>query len=348
MIRGLFLVLLCSLPVSVGAQDRLRIATWHVELTRDGPGILLRDIAEADPQVTAAQAHIHNLSPDILLLNGFDTDLDGQVLRAFAAPLDYPYQFTRPGNSGRATGRDLDKDGRLGEPEDAQSYGDFTGQGGLALLSRLPIMTEEVRDFSELLWRDLPGAQIPEGYFDKGDLEVLRLSSHAHWDIPLLWGETPLNILAYAATSPVFDGDEDRNGRRNADETRFWSLYLDGDLPEPAPETPFVILGDSNLDPEDGDGMRDQMRRLLADPRLIDPLPRDANGAAMANPAHQGDPARDTADWGDPSPGNLRVDYVLPSADLRVLDAGVAWATEGDVEKPFRHGLVWVDIATIP
>ena len=346
----LFLALCLVVWPFVGqAQDRLRVATWTVELTRKGPGVLLRDILKGDDaQILAAQSHIKALSPDILLLVGFDTDLDGHALAQFARKLDYPHLFTRSGNSGRSTGIDMDKDGRFGEPEDAQSYGEFTGQGGIAFLSRLPIDVDGIRDFSEMLWRDLPRARLPEGYFESKDLDVLRLSSHAHWDVPVLWNDAPLHLFAYAATSPVFDSDEDRNGRRNADETRFWQLYLDGALALPPPDAPFVILGDSNLDPSDGDGLRVDMVALLSDPRLQDPKPRSDFGAMIATPDHLGDPTLDTADWSDPVPGNLRVDYVLPSKALHVIDAGVAWAPADGLETPFRHGLVWVDLARIP
>lgn len=348
-LRALTLALFAlAAPVTLWAEAPLRIATWHVELERKGPGLLLRDIlGDTAPDLRQAEAHITALSPDILLLTGIDTDLDGQSAIALAARLDYPYVFTRWGNTGEPTGRDIDKDGRLGEPEDAQSYGTFRGQGGMMLLSRLPIVADEVVSFSDLLWRDLPGALVPDGYFDAEDLAVLKLSSHAHWDVPILWGEHRLNLLTYAATSPVFDGEEDRNGRRNADETRFWSLYLDGELEQAPLAGAFVILGNSNLDPNDGDGRREVMRDLLSDPRLQDPKPVSDHGPA-ANPEHRGDHGLDTADWTDPLPGNLRVDYVLPSADLTVQDAGVAWVS-GDSEKnDFRHGLVWVDIAPIP
>ncbi|AJE44784.1 endonuclease/exonuclease/phosphatase family protein [Celeribacter indicus] len=345
MIRLLGAILALGLwPVAGGAQDLLRVAIWTVELSREGPGILLRDILEEDPQVLAAQRLIAEISPDLLLLNDFDTDADGHAARLFAKAAGYPHVFTRPGNEGRASGIDMDKDGRAGEPEDALSYGAFTGQGGMALLSRLPIQAEAVRDFSGLLWQDLPGARIPEGYFSTEDLARLPLSSHAHWDIPLLWNGRPLHLFAYAATSPVFDGEEDRNGRRNADETAFWLRYLDGALDFAPPEASFVLLGDSNLDPADGEGLRAQMAMLLADPRIQDPRPRSDHAAARATPGQNGDPGLDTADWDDPVPGNLRVDYVLPSADLQVVASGVAWAAEDG----FRHGLVWVDLAAFP
>ena len=331
------------------AQDRLRVATWHVELSRDGPGLLLRDIAsQKDPEIEAAQKHIQAIEPDILLLTGFDTDLDGATLRAFNTPLNYPYQFTQPGNSGRRTGLDLDKDGRTGEPEDAQSYGTFTGQGGLALLSKHPIDEKSIRDFSSILWRDIPGAHLPEDYFQPEDLDRLRLASHAHWDVPILWSGQVVHLLAFAATAPVFDGQEDRNGHRNADEIRLWQSYLDGTLEHTPPAGAFIIMGNANLDPQDGDGIHTAIQNLLTDPRLTDPMPRGTGDVPEHNTAHLGDPALDTANWRDPNPGNLRVDYVLPSRKLRVIDSGVSWSQPYDDKTSFRHGLVWVDIASIP
>ncbi len=71
------------------------------------------------------------------------------------------------------------------------------------------------------------------------------------------------------------------------------------------------------------------------------------------NATHRGDPALDTADWKDrPGPGNLRVDYVLPSVGQTVIDAGVAWLAPEDLAalseqrggKFSWHGLVWVDL----
>jgi hypothetical protein len=68
------------------------------------------------------------------------------------------------------------------------------------------------------------------------------------------------------------------------------------------------------------------------------------------NAAHRGDPARDTADWPDDfgAPGNLRVDYVLPSSDWRILGAGVWWPEAGEeaevASAASRHRMVWVDV----
>jgi hypothetical protein len=338
-------------PIVARAQDVLRVATWNVELSRKGPGVLIRDMTSGkDAQVLAAISHILQAEPDILVLTGIDTDYEGHTAQAFAAALasagtEYPYVFSRISNAGQFSGRDLDKDGRLGEAQDAQSYGDFHGQGGLAVLSRLTIETGGIKDFSTLLWRDLPDARLPANFYDPQDLDVLRLSSANHWDVPVVWGDAKINVLAFYATTPVFDGDEDRNGWRNADEIALWRHHLDGRLDVSAPRAPFVVIGDANLDPNDGDGHLFEMQKLLADPRLQDPQPRSEHAQDIANADHRGDAALDTADWDDPVPGNLRVDYVLPSADLKVIDAGVSWSMAlGDEGALFRHGLVWVDI----
>ena len=103
-------------------------------------------------------------------------------------------------------------------------------------------------------------------------------------------------------------------------------------------------MGKANLDPLDGQGRHNAVRKLLADPRLQDPTPRSAYARDAANPDHIGEPALDTADWSDPVPGNLRVDYVLPSAGLRIVGSGVVWPPQAAGAVASRHGLVWVDL----
>ena len=50
-----------------------------------------------------------------------------------------------------------------------------------------------------------------------------------------------------------------------------------------AADARFVIVGDQNLDPNDGDGMRDVGQRLLATPGLQDPHPRSLGGPEDAD-----------------------------------------------------------------
>ena len=147
----------------------------------------------------------------------------------------------------------------------------------------------------------------------------------------------PLHILTSHASAPVFDGPEDRNGLRNADEVRFWQLYLDGWSPDATPfqAEAFAYIGTLNVDPDRGEGLRHVLAEFLAHPLLQDPVPQSPHGTA-------------TADWDDPVPGNLRVDYILPSRRLAVQGAGVVWPEDGPlvdaVAEASDHRLVWVDV----
>jgi hypothetical protein len=199
----------------------------------------------------------------------------------------------------------------------------------------------------------MPGARLParaDGapFPSEAARAVQRLSTAGHWAVPLrLPGGGRLTVLAFSATAPVFDGPEDRNGLRAGDEAALWLRLLDGAL-GPAPAPPFALLGRANIDPADGEGPHAAIRALLADPRLHDPRPASPGGRAEADPGHAGDPALDTAEWPADrgGPGNLRVDYVLPSADLAVAAAGVHWP-EGAAERTraaSRGRLVWVDL----
>lgn len=332
------------------APGTLRIATFSPELTRKGPGLLLKDITDGkDAQIAAVVQVIAAARADVLLLTGIDWDHDGLALDALAARLEaagarYPHRHASQPNSGMATALDLDSDGRTGTADDAQGFGLFTGQGGMAVLSRLPL--GPVTDHSGWLWRDLPGNLMPPAPPEVA--VVQRLSSTAHWEVPVETPGGPLRLLAWSATPPVFDGPEDRNGRRNHDEAAFWLTRL--------PPARFVLAGDANLDPEDGEGRPEALRALIA--RAQDPRPASAGGAAAArdgaNARQRGDPALDTADWPEADgPGNLRVDLVLPSRDLTVRAAGVLWPAPGAplaevVAAASRHRLVWVDVEVAP
>ncbi|WP_422076015.1 endonuclease/exonuclease/phosphatase family protein [Tranquillimonas rosea] len=313
-----------------------------------------------DPQVTTVAGVIAAAEPDILVLSGIDHDADLCTLSALAEAVaeaghEMPHHFALASNAGLATGLDLDGDKRLGTPRDAQGYGRFAGAGGLAVLSRWPADRTGVVDFSTLLWSDLPGSD-PPPWPDPAVERVQRLSSTAHWVVPVALPAGPrLHLLTFRATPPVFDGPEDRNGRRNHDEIALWLRYLDGALEAPPPDSPFVILGGANLDPRDGEGRRGALAALLADPRVQDTEPASQGGAVAAlrdggvNSGHRSPPRLDTVDWSDEGgPGNLRVDYVLPSVDLAVADSGVLWPKSGGLARlsarASRHRLVWVDV----
>lgn len=330
--------------------ETLRIATWNVGLDRTGPGLLVQDLSQAeDPQIAAIVRVLVALDADVLLMTSVDYDARGVALGLLAdqlraGGLDYPHRFAFRPNTGMQTGFDVDGNGWIGDPRDAQGFGLFSGQGGMAVLSRLPLDPEGARDFSGFLWRDLPGAMLPKG-MEPGLVDVQRLATTGFWDVPVLTEAGLLHLLAWHATPPVFDGPEDRNGRRNHDEATFWRLFLKGDLPMPAPAGPFVLLGDGNLDPMDGDGLREGIAALMSDPALQDPGPRGTHGRSETDQA--GDPAHDTAVYDEL--GGLRLDYVLPSAGVKVTRSGVLWPAPDDPLWPdlsaaSHHFPVWVDI----
>ncbi len=290
---------------------------------------------------------------DVLVLGDVDYDLKGVALRTLSDRIgDYPHRFTARPNRGLQSGRDLDGDGRAGGPGDAEGYGEFAGQGGMAVLSRFPIDVDSVRDFSAFLWADFPG------HLAVGDgRDPTRLSTTVHWDVPVRMPDGGrLHLLVWHGTAPVFDGPEDRNGRRNHDETRFWQLYLDGDIVLPPPRD-FVLAGTANADPFDGESRSEAIRALLDHPAVAEPRADSPGGTEAArrdggvNDVQAGPANLDTVDWpdGPGDPGNLRVDYVLPAAHLTVLESGVLWPEEAtslgsDVRLASRHRLVWVDL----
>lgn len=348
----------------LATAQTLRIATWSAPLSRDGPGLLLRDINRGeDDQITAFIAVLDETRPDVLVLTDLDWDLEGRALAALtsalrARGLDYPYYFAAKPNSGVPTGLDMDGNQRLGEARDGLGYGRFSGDGGIGIISRYAVGIAEVRSFTDLRWRDLPGATLPlteRGTpFPSEQVQAMQpLSSTAHWIVPIQPPDMPpIDLLVWSATPPVFDGPEDQNGLRGRDELFLWQKLLDGELG--AVPTRFVVAGNSNLDPFDGDGFRNAMAGFLADPRLIDPRPQSAGGRAAADADQRGPPELDTADWDDGAPGNLRVSYVLPSSNFTVTSAGVFWPAPDDPKAALLgddglavgpHRLVWVDIA---
>lgn len=353
------------------AAETLRVATFNTALSRNAAGQVVQEMRlGGTPQIRAVAEIIQRIRPDILLVNEIDHDPRGHAVALFAEALEtglrgaegiaYPHRFTAPVNTGVLAPVDLDGDGRRTLPGDAFGFGRHPGHYGMAVLSRFPVAG--ARTFRTLRWQAMPGHRMPRGHLAPEAEAVLRLSSKSHWDVSVEVGGTTLHILASHPTPPVFDGPEDMNGRRNADEIRFWTDYLDGRdwiVDDEGGrgghgEGLFVILGDLNADPADGDGRREAIRALLGHPRIADPLPRSAGGAAAPRPeGRQGDAALATAAFGE-SPGPLRVDYVLPDRRLAVVGAGVFWPAEGEPHRRLvgdgsrivssDHRLVWVDL----
>jgi Endonuclease/Exonuclease/phosphatase family len=361
------------------AAATVRVAVFNASLVRDAAGGLRRDLERGDPQAAAVAAILQQVRPDVLLLLEVDRDPEAlvQLERQYlavpqpggGAGLGYAHRFVPPTNTGEPSGLDLDRDGRSDGPGDALGYGAFPGQYGMVVLSRYPIDVDGIRCFHELRWRDVWGAQLPDDpattppadWYSCAALHVLPLSSKNHCVVPVRVGERPLHLMVSHPVPPVFDGPEDRNGLRNHDEIRLWAALLDGAPGLPVvlePNARFVIAGDLNADPHDGDSTDDPIGRfLLAHPRVAaEPVPssRGAEAAAQRdggiNASHVGPAMYDTADFpdADGGPGNLRTDYLLPSQTLEVVDAGVFWPAPGEPGSELvgcsDHRLVWIDV----
>jgi len=329
--------------------EPLRVATFNTELSRDGPGLLYRDLRrQKDPQIAAVIDVIAATAPDILLLQGIDWDHDGLALSALAEALEragvpYPHRLALMPNTGLPTNHDMNGDGYRGDPEDAQSFGRFTGQNGMALLSTKALSA--VVDHSATLWADVEGTEPPR--HPDGSVfpspEAFAAQRLPHTGLWLVSVQDVGRLILFQAGPPVFDGEEDRNGLRNAAE-----LGLIKTLAETEAATgPVIVLGGANLDPLDGEGRHEAVRALLASPVLQDPAPQSRGGALAGDQGHAGRDAQDTVDW--PGVGRLRVSHVLPDKRFTVLDQGIHWPaphTPGyeAAQTASRHRLVWVDL----
>ena len=331
---------------------------------------------------------IQRVRPEVLLINEFDyiagPVTGNDLTEAFQdnylgvsqngqETIHYDYVFVAPSNTGIHSGFDLNNNdvtdnspGDFAYGDDALGFGEFPGKFGMAVFSQHPIDYAAARTFQNFKWAAMPGALLPtypdtwpvaelrgEPWYTDAELAVLPLSSKSHWDVPIDIGGSRVHFLVSHPTPPVFDGAEDRNGRRNSDEIRLWAdyvtpgaggyIYDDNDVfGGLKPGEKFVIAGDQNADPLDGDsfkavGFEGAIQQLLNNPRINTTVTPESLGAPQQaalqggiNATHLSDPRFDTADFADGAPGNLRADYVLPSRNLRIVGSGVFWPLASD------------------
>ncbi len=362
----------------------VKFATFNVSM--EATNYLGRDVQNAsaeelatrlasgnDPQIKNIAEIIQRVAPDVILLNEFDYIEDPKrgvdafvenylkISQGGANAIDYPHYYYSTVNTGEPTPFDLDKDGHAsGVKGDAYGFGYFPGHYGMVVLSKFPIKQEAIRTFQFFKWSDMPGALQPgtdvDGpWFSEEQWKALCLSSKSHWDLPLEIEDETVHLLASHPTPPVFDGPEDRNGKRNHDEIRFWKDYLSnesyiyddskqrGGLEA---EAAFVIAGDLNASALEGSARRDGIGALLSHEAVNEQDAPASLGGAVNKPDNL-HAKNHTASWG------MRADYVLPSkAGLNVINQGVFWPEEGSAlyhlvserSTSSDHKLVWIEV----
>ncbi|MFZ4767582.1 MAG: hypothetical protein ACOYMN_21750, partial [Roseimicrobium sp.] len=181
-------------------------------------------------------------------------------------------------------------------------------------------------------------------------------------------GETLTHPLVTSSAATKADW----NGLRNYDEIRFWADYVDpaksgyiyddahlnitgtaaagnplytgtptGGLPANAR---FVVLGDENSDPDDGDSTFDSIQPLVDSAYIDATVAPTSTGALAEVPGTFVNRAFKTSDF------NLRADYCLPSkfGFGTAPQAGCFWPVSTDLEYHLLgasdHRTVWIDL----
>lgn len=354
---------------------------------------------QGDEQAEAAARVVQEVQPDILVVNeltnnlqeGEHTDtanIDAFVENYLSVPqrdgldgIHYEHTLQPTSNTGVLPEEDYDfnKDGDAGAlPGDAFGFGEFPGHYAFAIASKYPIAESEIRSFQTFKWADMPDNRIPvageEGvvtdpaedetaiYLTEAELDVYRLSSKTHVDVPFrVKGGTVHGLFAHP-TPPGFDGVNNFNGKWNHDEVRFFADYVageeyiyddDGNHGGLDDDASFVLMGDMNAGPGRN---RDERPLQPAQKFFVDNDDFNTDRLPTSPGGFHRDLPTATRFGGDVEGVVELIDYVLPSPDLSLRDSGVVWPSEATtenglleaVETASDHRLVWADVATNP
>jgi hypothetical protein len=379
-----------SKAMSTESTKELRIATFNVSMEalnyidrksneKVNPNKLTEELRKNSQQIKNIAEIIQRTNPDIILLNEFDrvdntTDNIHYFINNYLKKsqnnqpaVNFPYLYQGAVNTGVKINEDLNNDNKTNQlPGDAHGFGYFEGHFAMVLLSKYPLDNDNIRTFQHFKWQDMPNALKPinpetnTSWYSDNAWKTLRLSSKSHWDIPVIVEDKIIHVLASHPTPPVFDGPEDRNGKRNHDEIRFWVDYINGDKGNYiyddsgkkgglAANKRFVILGDQNASITDGDAVSSDnthgIYALVHSEKIQDPMP-----ASIGGKSHTPDNSHakhHTAFW------RMRADYVMPSSyGLTLINSGVFWPEKQqesyrlikDRQASSDHRLVWVDV----
>ena len=364
--------------MAVRGPDTLRVATINVEDLRSS------DLSSPDhPRLLKFAKIVQELDADILLVNEIERDklgYNGQLLadkffNTLLPQAEHYKAFMPYTNTGKHSGLDLNNDGIVLEtypqPDSADQYGNaprqtqeqrdygndtwgfgtFPGQYGMTLLVRAPLEfeTSSTRTFQNFLWSDMPNAFAPgipetkDNFYSEEEWSQFPLSSKNHADLVVISPSGHrVHILISHPTPPAFDGPEMRNKKRNHDEIRFWADYLNGESYMSddngtsggfAGDAPYILLGDQNADPDEGSSFENPAKKYFLDSGLF-----QADFIPKADLQIRDLDADDTSQFG------LRVDYVLPSMDLEILDGGILAKPFDEKYPASDHLPVWLKV----
>lgn len=308
----------------------------------------------ADEQATAAAEVLARFAPDVVNINELQYDIQGvptssspgqpkadakpgtfggaaenakrlaDRVRGVDPTADYPYVIQTLGNSGF-----LWEGSNNGSAVfDLRGWGEWRGRFNTAILSKWPILEDQIRVIADFAWEDLPdnliaqmeteqGLTVPQGWplFEK----CLNV-------IPVQIGDEVVHFVLLHPVTPVYDVI---NTYRNHDELHALQLFLEGKLPgvDPLPEgAKYVVIGDLNADPEDGDGIEGSIQQVLDHPGLTAFFP-EGHGTKYSNGARNtylgGCGLDDGSTVDDPTTHfQLQLDYLLPSKTLGTPTGG--------------------------
>ena len=190
-----------------------RFATFNASLNRVNAGDLAAELAAAGSAQPATIAEIiQRTRPEVLLINEFDYDAGRRrcahgsrtttcrCSQNGADPIEYPYPLHRAVEHRhllRASTSTTAAASADFVPNDSFGFGFFPGQFGMVVYSMYPIDVDDIRTFQNFLWKDMPGALLPDDpatagpadWYSPDELDVFRLSSKSHWDVPIRIGD---------------------------------------------------------------------------------------------------------------------------------------------------------------
>lgn len=363
----------------LGRVENQRIRMGHWNIKELGTAKILDPDA---PQLPAMAEILARFRPDILSVNELQFDIEnvpeeglpgapagtqpgdscqGRNARRLADRLHelqpdlvYDYAVVAMGNSGVP----FETDHEVAEEFHVRPD-EYLGRYSLGLLSRYPILHDQIRVLSDLAWHDLPGnridrireelgIEVPEGYwlFEKAIVVVPIDVNGIVFHVVLL--------------HPMTSGFSPMNPHRNHDELRALTLWLNGELSapgwEPLPaDARFVLVGDFNVDPDDGASDPEALPQVLASPRVVAHFPEGEGGTKGQNPRRNSFLSGCGREDGQMpwNPGNkmqMQLDYMLPSTTVGAPAAsGLFFPPIGsaDFELACRasdHRFMWEDL----